>query len=79
MINLVSEDTKLRVFISKNERIKLNVAKQLIRKSKRMINQNSLSEVVIDMDNNPRIDKSALDFVNRVLCENNFPIAIINS
>jgi len=77
MINLISEDTKLRVFTSKNERIKLNVAKQLIRKSKRMINQNSLSEVVID--NNPRIDKSALDFVNRVLCENNFPIAIINS
>ncbi len=79
MVNLVSGDNKLRVFITKNERIKLSVAKQLIRKSKRMIQQNSLAEVVIDLDNNPRIDKSALDFVNRVLCKNNFPIAIINS
>mgnify|MGYP001476961582 CR=1 FL=1 len=73
-------ETILNVFISNEEKITLNKAKGIIRKSRRMIRQNEATAIIVEFKDSHKIDKSALTFFNRVICYNsNFPVAIINS
>ena len=60
----------------KNEKINFNAAKMLIRRSRRMIQQNKLTFVIIDLDSKSRIHKGVLEFIDRVLYNNNFPVLI---
>ena len=79
MTTLRYSETVLKVFISKEERITFKNAKNIIKKARRIIQQNSATSVLVEFENKPKIDKSALAFFNRVLCINsNFPDAIIN-
>ena len=79
MTTLRYSETVLKIFISKEEKITFNKAKYMIKKSRRMIQQNKATPVIIELEDSPRIDKSTLTFFNRVLCNNSsFPVAIIN-
>ncbi len=80
MISLSRRDSIIKVIISTDERITLSKANSLIRKSKRMIQQNNATSVIIELEKSSVIHNSAVIFFNRVVCKNsNFPIAIINS
>ncbi|PCI99178.1 MAG: hypothetical protein COB15_04460 [Flavobacteriales bacterium] len=76
MINLTCKENKLNISISANETINYSAAKKLIRKARRMIQQNKLTFVIIDLDSNSRIHKGVLEFIDRVLYNNNFPVLI---
>ena len=80
MATLKFKEGILNVLISKEEKIDFKSAKNLIRKGRRMILQNEASGIVIDIDSASRINKSALDLFNRVLCHSsNFPVALIGA
>ena len=52
----------------------------LIRKGRRVVQQNEARAILIEVDNRASIDKSALDLLNRVLCyTNDFPVIMIGS
>ncbi len=79
MTSLRCTDYILKVSITKEEKLTFNKAKSLIEKAGRMIQQNKLTSVIVEVDNKSSINKSALTFFNRVLCNNsNFPVAIIS-
>jgi hypothetical protein len=74
-----TNDYELSVSFSKNEKLTFNKVKVLIGKAQRMIKQNGLTSVIIEINSNTRIHKSAQEFFNRVLCKNSdFPVAILN-
>ena len=77
MVDLKCKENKLNISISKNERINFNAAKTLIRKSRRMIQQNELTFVIINLGSDSRIEKRVLEFQDRALCKNSFPVLII--
>ncbi len=78
MTSLRCNNFEVRVFISKNEKITVDKAKELIVKARRMIAQNKANSVIIEFENTPRVNRSASEFFNRVLCiDSNFPVAII--
>ncbi len=80
MTSLRCSDFILKVSISKEEKITINKTKSLIGKARRMIKQNRLTSVILDVDNKACINKSALIYFNRVLCySNSFPVIIIRS
>ena len=64
MINLTCKENKLNISISANETINYSAAKKLIRKARRMIQQNKLNFVIIDLDSNSRIHKGVLEFID---------------
>ena len=70
----------LNVLILKEDKISIDNAKKLIRKGRRMIHQNEATAIIIDVDSASRINKSALDLFDRVLCHSSsFPVAIIGA
>ena len=78
MATLKFKEGILNVLISREEKIDFKSAQNLIRKGRRMILQNEATGIVIDIDTASRINKSALDLFNRVLCHSsNFPVALI--
>ena len=69
MINLICTDKQLlRVCIS-NEIITLKKTKYLVKKSKRIILQNSVTSVVVELKQCSRIDKRGLELVNRIITQ----------
>ena len=81
MIRLLStKERLLKVSVSKEGEINSNNIKNLIGKSKRMIQQNSITAVIIEIENNCRVDYYASTFFNRTLHHSgDFPIVIIRS
>jgi hypothetical protein len=78
MISLrCSRDNKLSVIISKSEKINLKKAKKTIRTGKRMIRQNQIKTVTVEIKNYSWIDKSALEFFNRILSRSHDSPAIM--
>ena len=79
MISLSSKEYILKVSIKK-EKITLNKVKKIIRKARRMTQQNRSTAIIVEIDNTRGIDKSVLAFYNRVLCSSSdFPVAMINN
>ncbi|PCJ01503.1 MAG: hypothetical protein COB15_00870 [Flavobacteriales bacterium] len=77
---LITKEQLLIVSVSKEERINSYNIKKLIGKSKRMIEQNNITAVIIEIENNCRIDKYASTFFNKALNHSTvFPIVIISS
>ena len=75
-----STEDSVEVFISRAERINFNQAIKLMRKGRRMIQQNKASSLLVEFENTPLIDKNALAVFNRVLWnKSKFPVTIINS
>ncbi len=80
MISLRSKDYVLKVSISKEEKITITKAKNLIRKARRMTQQNRLTSIIVVIDNSRKIDENVLSFYNKVLCNSSdFPVAMINN
>ena len=80
MTSLKTNDKGLNIIISNEKNINFDNAKYLIRKAKRIIQQNKARAVIIEIDHKSRVDKSALEFFNRVLCySNSFPVVIIGA
>lgn len=80
MIRLrISEET-LNVLISKEEKLDLNKAKDLIRKGRRMILQSSAESLIIELKNANRINPPAMNLFRRMVrCSEDFPIKIISN
>ena len=67
----------LEITIS-NEKISFVNSKNMIRKARRMIKQNSSTTVIIEIDKTSSVNKSALGFYNKVLnYSNDFHIVLI--
>ena len=69
MINIMCRDELLKVSISK-EKITLKRSKTLIGKGVRMIQQNSVKSILIEYDQFSILDKNAMAFFNKILCNN---------
>tara|TARA_B100000809_G_scaffold241084_1_gene263975 strand:- start:6114 stop:6356 length:243 start_codon:yes stop_codon:yes gene_type:complete len=80
MIQLSFSEPIMKVIISKEERITFDIAKSIIRKSRRIIQQNKAKSVIVELEDTLGVNQSALTFFKRVLCYNNdFPVTIVNS
>ena len=80
MTSLKCTESILNIYISNGEKISFNNVKIIVRKSRRMIQQNKATSVILELEGAPRINKNVLEYFKRVLCYNNsFPVAIINS
>lgn len=70
----------LKVIISNQDKINFINAKSLVKKARHIIKQNQASDLIIKINHNSMVDKSALEFFNSILWNNSsFPVAIINS
>ncbi len=70
----------LKVIISKNEKVDFEDAKRIINKGRRMIKQNKLNAIVVEIDSSSRVDKSAVDLFEKVLCySDDFPVIMIGA
>ena len=80
MTRLIFNKGILNVIISEEEQLNIDNAKELVRKTRRMIIQNKASCLVIEIDTISKVNENALDLVNRVLCHSsNFPVVMIGA
>ncbi len=78
MISLnYNNNNTVSLHISKSESVNLITVKTLVRKARRIIEQNKASSLVITLDKTYKVDERALMFFNRILCcSNKFPVTI---
>ena len=79
MIRIINEDNVLRVSSSSYEKVNIIKAKHLLKKAGRMINQGDTSSIIIELDHRTRVDKSALNLIERCIENIKFPLVIISA
>jgi hypothetical protein len=80
MIQISIQNKRLRVFVSKNEKINLNEAKRIFRKGDRILNQQEINLVEIELNNSYEIYPRTSIFIDKILKRyNKTAIIIINN
>lgn len=70
----------LTVFISKNERIDIIKANQIIKTGKRIIAQNNLNSIVVEVNHTTKASIDGIELLERYLSKcNTIPVIMISS
>ncbi|MCB9360695.1 MAG: hypothetical protein H6587_03580 [Flavobacteriales bacterium] len=80
MIKITSNKKMLTVFISKNERIDIIKANQIIKTGKRIIAQNNLNSIVVEVNHTTKASIDGIELLERYLSKcNTIPVIMISS
>lgn len=80
MIKITSNKKMLTVFLSKNERIDIIKANQIIKTGKRIIAQNNLNSIVVEVNYTSKASNDGIELLERYLSKcNTIPVIMISS
>ncbi len=73
-------DNVLNILISEEEKINLEEAKGLIKKGRRIIQQNNAENLVVELKKTNNIHENATNYFDRVVhCSTDFPITVLHT
>ncbi len=77
MISYRHNNNALNVLVSQDEKINITKVKHLIKKGRRVIQQNNVNTLTIELKKVNKINTNAFTLFNKaVTCSTNFPITI---